>query len=376
MEFRELTWNKRNTLPIHNLVKVTTDVLKKQTTTAFVPTYNEQDSKVQLGLEKAKEQKKGEALGQVSTLQDQKKEKDDDNNLRSIVSKNKTFIFDEASKYFSCFTNTSKKVKSKEVKTRFRHRESKYSGHSIESDRPNLYEIYRPRESPVVPEFILSLIVVLEQVMGKDYENLEKHVILHFDVEKDIPSIFYMAFKMTGILEKVTNKYVEFKKEIGRKIFIGGFRAFRGIEYPRVLVVLDGNIRGLEQYLPECLNRCTTFLHIIVLRENTQMLKKAHNEQITLQNVITAWKKQSKSDRLINSWIVHIFSSDRNEVSQRFYEKRDPLRLFIQGIIKIYSASRKYTELKTNFEKYQFFQNEDTDNEEIIREEIESAVKR
>ena len=95
-----------------------------------------------------------------------------------------------------------------------------------------------------------------------------------------------------------------------------------------------------------------------------------------MQNVITAWKKQSKSDRLINSWIVHIFSSDRNEVSQRFYEKRDPLRLFIQGIIKIYSTSRKYTELKTNFEKYQFFQNEDTDNEEIIREEIESAVKR
>ena len=262
------------------------------------------------------------------------------------------------------------KLKSKEVKTRFRHRESKYSGHSIESDRPNLYEIYRPRESPVVPEFILSLIVVLEQVMGKDYENLEKHVILHFDVEKDIPSIFYTAFKMMGILEKVTNKYVEFKKEIGRKIFIRGFRAFRGLEYPRVLVVLDGNIRGLEQHLPECLNRCTTFLHIIVLRENTEMLKKAHNEQIALQKLITAWKKQSKSDRLINSWIVDIFGSDRNEVSQRFYEKRDP------GIIKIYSTSRKYTELKTNFEKCQFFQNEDTDNEEIIREEIEPAVKR
>ena len=100
-----------------------------------------------------------------------------------------------------------------------------------------------------------------------------------------------MAFKMMGILEKVTNKYVEFKKEIGRKIFIGGFRAFRGLEYPRVLAVLDGNIRGLEQYLPECLNRCTTFLYIIVLRENTEMLKKTHNEQITVQNVITAWKK-------------------------------------------------------------------------------------
>ena len=58
MEFRELTWNKRNTLQIHNLVKVTTDVLKKQTTTVFVLTYNEQDSKVKLNLEKTKAQKK------------------------------------------------------------------------------------------------------------------------------------------------------------------------------------------------------------------------------------------------------------------------------------------------------------------------------
>ena len=89
-----------------------------------------------------------------------------------------------------------------------------------------------------------------------------------------------------------------------------------------------------------------------------------------MQNVITAWKKQSKSKRLINSWIVHIFASDKNEVSEKFYEKRDP------GIIKIYSTSRKYRELKTNYEKRKFFQNEDIKNEEIIREEIESAVKR
>ena len=141
----------------------------------------------------------------------------------------------------------------------------------------------------------MSLIVVLEQVVGKDYENIEKSVILHFDVEKDIPSIFYMAFKMMGILEKVTNRYLEFKKKNGKKIFIGGFRAFRGLEYPRVVVVLDDNITGLEQYLPECLSRCTTCFHAIVLRGNTHILRQPQNKRITLQNVITSWKKQSKS---------------------------------------------------------------------------------
>ena len=162
-------------------------------------------------------------------------------------------------------------IVTKEVTTTFRHRESKHPGHSIESEKPNLYEIYYPHESA---EFMLSLIVVLEQVIGKDYENIEKHVILHFDVEKDIPCIFDMAFKMMGILEKMTNSYEEFQKVDSKKIFIADFRAFRGLEYPRVVVVLDRNLNGLEQYLPECLNRCTTHLHVILLNENSEMLKE------------------------------------------------------------------------------------------------------
>ena len=261
-------------------------------------------------------------------------------------------------------------VKSKEVKTIFQHRESKYSGHNIESEKPNLYEIFCPRSSPIVPEFLLSLVAVLEQVVGNDYENIEKHVILHFDFERDIPFIFYMVFKIMGILEKVTNRYEEFKKEHSRKIFIGGFRAFRGLEYPLVVVVLDQNVSGLEQYLPECLNRCTTYLHVILLRENTYMLQQTQHKPTTLQDVITTWKKQSKSRKLINSWIVQIFGSHNNEVSEKFYEKRDP------GVIKIYSTSEKYRELKENYGKLQFFQNEDIKIEKIIQEEIESVVKR
>ena len=370
MELKELTCNKRNTLQVHNLVKLTTDVLKKQTTTVFVPIYNAQDSKVQLGLEETKEPKKSEATNQVFTVQHLKKEKHEDNNARKSSSKNKRFIFDEASKYFSSLINTSVDVKSKEVKTIFQNRESKYSGHNIESEKPNLYEIFCPRSSPIVPEFLLSLIAVLEQVVGNDYENIEKHVILHFDFERDIPFIFYMVFKIMGILEKVTNRYEEFKKEHSRKIFIGGFRAFRGLEYPRVVVVLDQNVSGLEQYLPECLNRCTTYLHVILLRKNTYMLQQTQHKPTTLQDVITTWKKQSKSRKLINSWIVHIFGSHNNEVSEKFYEKRDP------GVIKIYSISEKYKELKENYGKLQFFQNEDTKTEKIIQEEIESVVKR
>ena len=49
MELRELTYNKRNTLQIHNLVKVTTDVLKNQTTTVHVRIYTAKNLNIQSG---------------------------------------------------------------------------------------------------------------------------------------------------------------------------------------------------------------------------------------------------------------------------------------------------------------------------------------
>ena len=100
------------------------------------------------------------------------------------------------------------------------------------------------------------------------------------------------------------------------------------------------------------------------------MLQQTQHKPTTLQDIITTWKKQSKSRKLINSWIVHSFGSHNNEVSEKFYEKRDP------GVIKIYSASEKYRELKENYGKLQFLQNKDTKIEKIIQEEIESTVKR
>ena len=362
MELKELTYNKRNTLQIHNLVKVTTDVLKNQTTTVHVPIYTAKNSNIQPCLEKKiKAERNVETQGKVSTSQQPKKETDEGNDVRKNSSESKKLIFDEACKYLSLPIYTS--IVTKEVTTTFRHRESKHFGHSIESEKPNLYEIYYSQESA---EFMLSLIVVLEQVIGKDYENIEKHVILHFDVEQDIPRIFETAFKMMGILEKVTNRYAEFQKIDSKKIYIADFRAFRGLEYPRMVVVLDQNLVGLEQYLPECLNRCTTYLHVILLNENSEMLK----ETKLLKNILTAWRKAQISKMLINSRRVHILASNTSKNSEKFYIKRS------WEFIKIYPTSRKYIELEDEFQKLQVFESENTNEEKINREEITSALAR
>ena len=306
-----------------------------------------------------------------------KKEKEEENDAGKNVIKEKKFTFDKASKYLS--SDRNKDMDTKRVTTKYIHKESKYSGHNIESQKPNLYEIYRPKESPAVPEFIISLIAVLKHVITNHCQSIEKHVILHFDVEEDIPYIFDMAFELMGISEKVTNKYEEFKKHSSKKIFIASFRAFRGLEYPRVIVVLDRDAIGLEHYLPECLNRCTTHLHAIVIKDDTSLLK--HKNRIVkrknriLRNIISSWKTQSTTERLIKHWVVHIFGFHTNKVSERFYEISDSV------VFKIHSTSMKYTDLKVRYsKKLQSVQDENTNKERIITEinteEIQSAVAR
>ena len=287
MELKELTVNKRNTLQIYSLVKETTDVLKHEASTVLVPINKAKVSNIQSGLEKSENEKKIKTSGQVSMLQQPIKEKNKDSNEGKSIAENKKLTFDEASKYFSSYINTC--IVSTKVTTFFWHRQSKYSGHGVESEKPNIYEIYHPQGST---KSMLSLIAVLEQIIINDIQEIEKHVILHFDVKNDIPCIFNMAFKMMGISEKVTNRYENFKKYSTKKILIAGYRAFRGLEYPRVVVFLDQNVTGLEQYIPECLSSCTTYLHAILLKEDSHMLHRTKQKDTTLKSVITSWKKQ------------------------------------------------------------------------------------
>ena len=77
---------------------------------------------------------------------------------------------------------------------------------------------------------------------------------------------------------------------------------------------------------------------------------------------------QYKNKKLINYWRVYIFGSHTDKARTKFYEKRD------LGFIRINSTSRKYKELEANFGKLQCLKNENTNEEKIIQEEVESAV--
>ena len=111
---------------------------------------------------------------------------------------------------------------------------------------------------------------------------------------------------------------------------------------------------------------CDLFLPYQTLAWVNIMLKETKH----LKNIITAWRKAQVSKILINSWRVHILASNTNRDSEKFYIERS------WEFINIYPTSRKYIELDEKFRKLQVFENENTNQEKIIQEEIKSAVAR
>ena len=113
--------------------------------------------------------------------------------------------------------------------------------------------------------------------------KVKKHVILHFDVQNDIPECFNAAFDYLKIQEKITTDFKEFKEKKDKKILICNYRSFRGNENPSVIVVLDPSLHHLKFCVPECLSRATVFLEIIVVKmldDDESVNSQEHFERI------------------------------------------------------------------------------------------------
>ena len=196
---------------------------------------------------------------------------------------------------------------------------SKECGRNITSEMPNLFEIDHPEDGL---QLIIKLMVILQKLMEKqsiprennhlcisqmkdltNMADMEQHVILHFDTKNCIPEIFWMVFKLMNFSDKeITTNYGEFKINKSKKIFICDYRKFRGLEYPRVIVVLDPSLDHLLHYLPECFNRCTTFLNIIIVQMLNVDERQSPNR--SFRHIIESWKQPLNHQQLVKEWKI------------------------------------------------------------------------
>ena len=221
---------------------------------------------------------------------------------------------------------------------------------------PSLYEILYTEgkeELKILLMFILRKVMYATEIGHQlDISNVEdltetkdmkKHVIIHFDTQNDIPHDFDVVFKLMAISETVTSKYDEFKRDPKKRIFICNYRVFRGLEHPRVIVVLDPSLCFSQHYLPECFSRCTAFLHIIVFR-----IIQSQKKEVIFQRVVETWKKSFDGQQsLVTPWKIEILNFDKFSI--KTFLPVDPVT---SKEIRIRIKAGFYTEIKKEIDKH------------------------
>ena len=206
------------------------------------------------------------------------------------------------------------------TRSNFEHAEVVRTGHQIKNGKPLLFELGNEEEF----KKRLSLIAIFTKLFR------DKRVVLHFDTESNsIPSALRFAFDYHfRDIKKTTN----FKKfELNKRVLVSSYPTFRGLEYPRITVLIDRDIYFQQHYLVEMLTRCTSKLSVVVL-ENNQDQKK----------VIDKWK----TEELVDQWETNI-SIKRNQTKDSEFKCDDKQRV-INATIK----SKYYEKLAKDFESF------------------------
>ena len=205
------------------------------------------------------------------------------------------------------------------LRSNFEHAEVDSIGHDIETEKPQLFELGDQEEF----KKSLSLVAIFTKLLS--FSN--KHVVLHFDTEPNsIPSALRFAFDHHFRDKKETTNFKEF--ESNKRVLVCSYPTFRGLEYPRITVLIDRNIYFQQHYLVEMLTRCTSKLFVVVLQNSP-----------ALANVIEKWK----TDELVNQWKTKI-SEKRNQTKDSEFSWDDEQKI-INGIFK----SKYYEELARTF---------------------------
>ena len=300
MELHQLNMVMRNSVEIHNLIKVTMDLLQKQKTVFIHHKTNKTETEVKMVVPISRNNAVNELSKPGSDinreLNSRKKESHEQNHeerssvlklgldeaqavSESVLKKDDgvvTNFLNAATGFFSFGKN--------KTTTKFHYAAVDKTGHKITTKKPVLCEV----EGKSGFQKIISLIAIFEERQVRKGE----HVVLHFDTTTNaIPEIFVFAFAHHfKMQDKMTSNYKVFKSR-EKSILVCSYPTFRGLEHPKITVVLDRDIYYVQHYLVETLARCTTDLCVVVLKTSS-----------TLKEVTAEWK----SKQVIEQWNVKI----------------------------------------------------------------------
>ena len=293
MKVYELNLVMRNSMEIHDLVKLTTDVLQKRT--VFIhQEHKNLKSKPIIHEHRCGNYKslKSNICKKETVKKLAKPRPDIDAKLPPRqtdpheYSKDKpsipAFGLDEAQAVSRSATGAGDKG----IKTisKFIFAAADKTGHKIRSKKPAFFEVGDKSDFNKV----LSLIAIFEH--REIYK--EEHVVLHFDTTTNgIPNIFlFPLIHHFDIKEKLTSEY-QALNPTKKSVLVCSYRTLRGLEHPKITVVIDQDIYYVQHYLVEALARCSTDLWVVVLKNSP-----------TLADVTAIWKAK----QAVKQWKIKI----------------------------------------------------------------------
>ena len=310
-----LQFNKRNTVEINELVVSTAEELKDQTAIFNLPYEDTRKNQYKEEFKTQSEVHGRSSRGEPGKCKSKRnKKRNRKQNIAPEIREieggspsndHRYFTFDETFEFYyrnnDSASSVGESIAREIVKSQFKNiLEPSQRGLKIKSVKPSIKIINHAEGSN--EEFkILSLSNILGRIIDKTYRDkkdyktlgyrdVDKHVVLHFDMQSNVPYYFHIAFTMLGKREKVTDRYEEFHKNEDKEILICNYRSFRGFENPSVIVVIDPSLYHLKFCIPECLSRATVFLEIIVMKMLAS--DEFQTSQETFQRIISKWEIQ------------------------------------------------------------------------------------
>ena len=162
-------------------------------------------------------------------------------------------------------------------------------GHKISTKKPALFELGEKND--------FQKIQSLKAIFHKRQIQKSKQVVLHFDTgANEIPNNLLFTFQHHFQIQgKVTKNYKEFKSK-RNAILVCSYPTFRGLEHPKITVIIDCDLYYVQHYLVETLARCTSDLCIVIL-QNSKTLTYVTEEWKT-KEVIQQWEVEFTVDPL------------------------------------------------------------------------------
>ena len=340
MKLYQLNLVMRNSVEIHDLIKVTIDLLQKKKTVFIHHKTNKTENGVKMGEPIPRKNELSKPSSGISTeLPSRKINILEYHNESSSIPK---LGLDEAqavsesvletgdgvvtaTKYLVRAVARSFSFGGKKTTTTFHYAAMDKIGHKISTKKPALCEVVAKSSF----QKLICLIAIFEERKIKTGE----HVVLHFDTTTNaIPDIFHFAFAHHfDIQDKVTNNYKAFRSR-EKSILVCSYSKFRGLEHTKITVVLDRNIYYVQHYLVETLARCTTDLCVVVLKNSS-----------TLKEITAEWKRK----QVIEQWNVEI--SEDAAAGENF--KTELKSIKNHNIINAKFSFEYYKNLRKEFEE-------------------------